>query len=485
VIGRTHDRLGHFLYGKGATISLVANGKVLLAAVEERFTHHKLQDSFPMEALQEVRPSSYVRGIRIMTGDSSKRYGSGENCRTVLEKNSEIANPDVMGECGFRIAFFCSHFRPLIGGAERQAEKLAAALAARGCHVRIFTPRVDPDSPEHEEVQGVFIERFRLNELARRHSVPGIALVNIPNLLWQVIAALRLRLKEVDVLHCHIASLQTVGAALAARMAGIPVLCKAATADHRSDLGEIEKTGASGWLVSWLARLVIGQWVATTQAVADELVRAGASSARIVKIPNGVESSREPKRRQREKQVRRFLYLGRISANAGRDLPTLIRAFDRLASVYASLELAIVGDGDLIGETQQLAEMCASRTRIHIPGFGQAGKWLDWADCFGLPSRWEGLSNALLEAMAAGLPCIANGIPPNREVLDGGAAGVLVPVGDENRLYEAMRQMVVDPGYAEEMGKAALQRVRSEYNIAAVAEKYINLYQALIKGKTP
>jgi glycosyltransferase involved in cell wall biosynthesis len=236
--------------------------------------------------------------------------------------------------------------------------------------------------------------------------------------------------------------------------------------------------------VSWLARLVIGQWVATTHAVTDALVRAGVDSARITKIPNGVELSREPKRRLRKQRVRRFLYLGRISANAGRDLPTLIRAFDRLASVYASLELAIVGDGDLIGETQQLAETCASRTRIHIPGFGQAGKWLDWADCFVLPSRWEGLSNALLEAMATGLPCIANDIPPNREVLDGGAAGILVPVSDENRLYEAMRQMVVDPGYAEEIGKVALQRVRSEYNIAAVAGKYISLYRALIKGKT-
>ena len=417
-----------------------------------------------------------------MTGDSSKRYGSGENWQVFLEKNSEIANPDAMSESGLKIAMFCPQFRPVIGGAERQAEKLAAALAARGCYVQIFTPRVDPDSPEHEEVQGVFIERFHLNDLARRYPMSGIALVNIPNLLWQVVETLRPRLQEMDVLHCHLASLQTVGAALAARMAGIPVLCKAAMADHRSDLGEIEKTGASGWLVSWLARLVIGQWVATTQAVTDALVRAGVNPVRIVKIPNGVELP-ESHRERKHSGVRRFLYLGRLSTNIERDVPTLIKTFDRLAAGHADLELALVGGGDLFEQTRCLTDACVARARIHLCGFDVPERWLAWADCFVLPSRREGLSNALLEAMATGLPCIANDILPNREVLDGGAAGVLVPVGDENRLYEAMRQMVVDPGYAEEMGKAALQRARCEYNIASVAEKCISLYRTLINSE--
>ena len=66
-------------------------------------------------------------------------------------------------------------------------------------------------------------------------------------------------------------------AALAGRMAGVPVLCKAAMADHRSDLGEIEKTGASGRLVAWLVRTFIQTWVATTAAVEEALSGPGSS----------------------------------------------------------------------------------------------------------------------------------------------------------------------------------------------------------------
>lgn len=75
-------------------------------------------------------------------------------------------------------------------------------------------------------------------------------LLNIPYMLWQVVRAVRPRLQGMEVSHCHIASLQSAGAALAGRMVGVPVLCKAAMADHRSDLGEIEKSGVAGRLVA-------------------------------------------------------------------------------------------------------------------------------------------------------------------------------------------------------------------------------------------
>lgn len=79
---------------------------------------------------------------------------------------------------------FCPQFRPFVGGAERQAEKLAVVLVAAGCRVKIITPRVDPDSPDREEANGVTIERFPFTDLARRYPVPGIAVLNIPYILW-------------------------------------------------------------------------------------------------------------------------------------------------------------------------------------------------------------------------------------------------------------------------------------------------------------
>ena len=374
---------------------------------------------------------------------------------------------------------FCPQFRPVVGGAERQAEKLARALAGLGCQVLILTPRIDSESPTFEECDGVRIERFPVTDLSRRWPIPGIGLVSGPYIVWQVARAVLRRVTGFDVVHCHIASLQVAGAALAARLARVPVVCKAAIAAERSDLGEMERTGLGGRVGAWLVRRLIPSWIATTQAVQHGLVRAGVQPQQITLIPNGVDSSRNDARAFPGLGVTRFLYLGRLSTNIQRDVPTLIQSFDRLAAHHSAVELALVGGGDLLEKTPALAAACAAATRIVVPGFDKPEPWLAWCDCFVLPSRKEGLSNALLEAMAAGLPCIANDIPPNREVLADGTAGILVPVGDADRLVEAMNKMVTDPAHANAYGRAAAKRVTEQYTIDSVARQCTVLYDAL------
>jgi glycosyltransferase involved in cell wall biosynthesis len=382
-----------------------------------------------------------------------------------------------------RILMFCPQFRPVIGGAERQAEKLAIALAAAGCHVSILTPRIDSDSPDVEEILGVRIERFPMTDLSRRWPFPGIALLNIPIILYQVTRAVRCRLPQADLLHTHIASLPTLGAILAARLAGKPAICKAAMADQRSDLGEMEKQGPMGMLVAWAIRQFTPYWVATTRAVEEALIRTGIMPGRIVQIPNGVGL---PKERQiRKDPVRRFLYMGRLSTNIQRDVPTLIAAFDKLAEQLPDAELALVGGGDLLEATRTQVTGCSGRQRIYVPGFDAPDQWLAWADCFVLPSRREGLSNALIEAMAEGLPCIANDIPPNREVLADGLAGVLVPVDDVEALTEAIRRMATEDTLAQAMRAAAYLRAKQHYGIESVAIRYLDLYYNLLNKNNP
>jgi glycosyltransferase involved in cell wall biosynthesis len=379
------------------------------------------------------------------------------------------------------VLMFCSQFRPAVGGAERQAEILASALVRAGCRVVIVTPRIDPDSPEFEEFDGVRVERFHLNDLSRRYALPGIAFANIPYILWQVAKAVGARLGGVDVIHCHIGGLQTAGAALAGRKAGIPVLVTAHTASWHSDLGNVGKGSRSGRFVARIVRAVIRQWVAISVAVESELVNAGVSPKCITKIPNGVELLGALPDLKNERRVTRFLYLGRMATTAERDVPTLIAAFERIAKANPEVELALVGGGDLFDQTRSLVEATSVSTRIHMPGFDEPAKWLAWADCFVLPSRYEGLSLALLEAMAARLPCIANDIPPNREVLADGAAGVLVPVGDEDSLFQALSRMSNDADFAKTMSLAAFERVSNNYGIDVVANKYISLYKVIDK----
>ena len=378
-----------------------------------------------------------------------------------------------------RVLMFCPQFAPLIGGAERQAEKLGKALCAQGVEVRVLTPRLDTVSPEVEVREGLPVRRFRLSDWSRRWpGVRGIGLVNAPWIAWQVFWQVWCEAHSTDVVHCHIGSLQTVAAALAARMRGLPVICKAAMADDRSDLGEAARAGVSGHVVAWAGRWTFTRWVATTQAVKAALQRAGVTPDRIVVIPNGVHI--EPGRASAQASpVRRFLYLGRLSTNIQRDVPGLIRAFDALADQVADVELAIVGDGDLLDATRMQASVCKHAARIQVPGAGVSAQWLAWADCFVLPSRREGLSNALLEAMAAGLPCIANDIPPNREVLADGAVGLLVPVGDIDQLYVALLRLTSDAPHAAELSRGARMRVEQQYSIERVVQGYVSMYQSL------
>lgn len=376
-----------------------------------------------------------------------------------------------------RVLMFCPQFAPAVGGAERQAEKLGKALCARGVDVRILTPRLDRASASDERIDGVLpVKRFVLSDWSKRFPwLRGIGLINAPWIALQIFWRVWREAGNADIVHCHIGSLQTVAAAYASRVRGLPVICKAAMADDRGDLGEAAKLGRIGQLVAKLGRSAFTQWIATTQAVRDALLRAGIDESRILVIPNGVDLL-DPPARQPLAPVRRFLYLGRLSTNTERDVPGLLRAFDAVADQVGDAELALVGGGDLLEQTRSLAQACRNAGRIRVMGPGNPAEWLTWADCFVLPSRREGLSNALLEAMAAGLPCIANDIPPNREVLAGGEAGMLVPVADVEKLQAAMLRCATDPRHASWLATQACARVSANYMLDAVAQRYYRLY---------
>jgi len=381
------------------------------------------------------------------------------------------------------VLMFCPQFRPLAGGAERQAEKLSKALVKRAVQVMVLTPRLVRDTPESEEDGGMVIRRFPLFDLCRYLPwIRGLGPLNLLSIRAQTMRAVSRHMNGIDIVHMHIASPLTAFALQAAKQTAVPALCKVATAGQKTDLGELCGIGVGG---AQLARAMIRQldcWVATTQAVRESLQDWGVAPDRMAMIPNGVELDGNAGATAKSVVARRFLYLGRLSAHSQRDIPTLIRAFDRVADRIPDAELALVGAGDLFQETANLVAQSRNRQRIQVPGLQEPEAWLKWADCFVLPSRREGLSNALLEAMAHGLPCIANDIPPNREVLDDGKAGVLVPVGDEDHLHDEILRMAMEVGFSDGLGEKALRRVRERYSIDAVAEQYILLYQRLTNG---
>ena len=103
------------------------------------------------------------------------------------------------------------------------------------------------------------------------------------------------------------------------------------------------------------------------------------------------------------------------------------------------------------------------------------------ADAFVLASSAEGMPNALLEAMATGLPCIATDIPGARDLLEGGE-GHLYSVGDIAALARGIDALVADPAAATALGARAREAVVSRYSLGAVVGRYEAEYRRLLEG---
>ena len=100
-------------------------------------------------------------------------------------------------------------------------------------------------------------------------------------------------------------------------------------------------------------------------------------------------------------------------------------------------------------------------------------------NCLILPSRGEGLSNVLLEAMAMELPIIATRVSGTVDVVDNGENGILIPPGSSQALADAMLTIARNPDLARSVGRRARQKVIQSFSLESVAHQYSALYQQL------
>jgi glycosyltransferase involved in cell wall biosynthesis len=122
--------------------------------------------------------------------------------------------------------------------------------------------------------------------------------------------------------------------------------------------------------------------------------------------------------------------------------------------------------------------------RVHVLGFrDDVPRVLAGSDLFVLPTPSEGLSIAIMEAMAAGLPVVATAVGGNPELVEPGITGLLVPAGDAGALAAALREIAGDPGRRRDMGRAARSRVVLDYTAEKMADRYAALYEGLLDAR--
>ena len=158
----------------------------------------------------------------------------------------------------------------------------------------------------------------------------------------------------------------------------------------------------------------------------------------------------------------------------------LFPAWKIVAATVPEGKLRLLGGGDR-REWEAFVELSDLQDRVEFLGFTKdVETYALSASCIALPSRTEGMSNALLEGMSYGLPAVVSDIPANTCVVRDGSEGVVVPVEDVDALAAGLIRILREPSERVRMGHAARVRIEAEFSVSHVVSKLDDLYHKVL-----
>lgn len=165
-----------------------------------------------------------------------------------------------------------------------------------------------------------------------------------------------------------------------------------------------------------------------------------------------------------------------------KDQPNLVHAFIRLIKQYPNLKedtrLMLVGDGSLRPEIEQLLKQAGLQELVWLAGSrDDVPELLREMDIFVLPSKAEGISNTILEAMACGLPVLATKVGGNEQLIVAGETGDLVPKENPEVLAQALYNYLSKPELIEQQARNAKQRALEYFSLDKMVGEYQKVYQ--------
>jgi sugar transferase (PEP-CTERM/EpsH1 system associated) len=308
--------------------------------------------------------------------------------------------------------------------------------------------------------------------------------------LWDVLRSLR-----PDIAHTR--NLATLEAQVTAALAGVPGRVHG---EHGWDVGDPDGSNPRNRWLRRMVRPLVGQYIALSRHQMAYLSRAiGVSSARLVQIYNGVDTTRflpaDTGREGLEPLPEGFappgtVVIGGVMRMQPVKAPQhLAEAFialrERLPQAFPNLRLVIVGEGMLrdfvalsLSEAGVAEQAWLPGNREDVPDLVRA------MDIFVVPSLAEGICNTILEAMASGLPVVATDVGGNPDLVQPGVTGTLVPASDPAVLANVLAAYVTDPDRRRREGQAARTRAETQFSMKAMVQGYMTAYARAL-GATP
>ena len=299
--------------------------------------------------------------------------------------------------------------------------------------------------------------------------------------------------KRYDVFHVHQAFYPAYVTVLIGRLLHKPVIVKIGVGGKINDL-LLMKSGRYP-LGEWMLKTILkaDMFVAISPQIQQELAELNVSEEKIVSIPNGVAIPNTGKSDYKLHKPVKIVFVGRLNPEKRCDL-----LIETVEAVYREISVRcdIFGDGPLRQSLRKMIHTKGIESVVSLKGYKKSlREFLTEYDLFVLPSEAEGMSNALLEAMACGLPCIVSDIPPNRELVATdekedelgevgyvvGRCGVLFRSGDSKGLSEAIRFLYGNDEVRRKIGEEARARVIERFSMKYVAEQYVMLYKIFVR----
>jgi glycosyltransferase involved in cell wall biosynthesis len=374
------------------------------------------------------------------------------------------------------IAMLMRKFYPLSGGYQNQALRLATELRKNGFNVYVVTQRHGTLAP-YEMHQGIPIHRvfaFPSGHLAA----------------WSYLASAFLWMMRnrdrFQIIHANRSSSGLV-AGLIGFLLRKPVLYKLTRGD------EID---VKGFRTTWLGRLkvqclkhTVDKFVAITQKIEEDLRLLGIPPSQLARIPNGIDlnhvsSSHKSERVKLElgwdSQTKVVTYVGRLIPAKGIDW--LLELWQDVVRQDALARLLIIGDGPQRAALEAAASASGTNGTVAFIGYQkQVPRFLAISDIFVLPSRLEGVSNSLLEAMCQGLPVVVadDRLGGNREVVDDEIDGYVIKPGDSASYAGVLVKLLRDAELRRRVGEKGRDKIKQKFSLQSVADGYCHIYSEL------
>jgi glycosyltransferase involved in cell wall biosynthesis len=281
-----------------------------------------------------------------------------------------------------------------------------------------------------------------------------------------------------------------------ANLLGLPAAWAAGTpvraASHHGRIGDFP-----GWLTR-LHAWMINSPLASCLVVVSERVLSyaveseGIKPEKIFVIANGIELAQQPLNSSDRAALANELGLppgGLLALSVGRLTEQkghiyLLEAIPAILEQYPTTAFAIAGEGPLRGELEATAERLGISKSVRFLGTrSDVPALLQIADVFALPSLWEGLPIALLEAMGAGLPVIATRVEGVEEMIVDGENGLLVQPADSESLKTGLMRLLAHLDLRVNLGTAGRALVESSFSLDQMGERYEDLFLRLVERK--